>query len=90
MRRRGISRHLLHRPRRQQLSCGVGVLSNDHHRHVLVERHIDEYLRTDPFSLAHVLERLRRAIQYEAAQRRKGEDWSIARGYVRLLLHRMT
>ena len=60
------------------------------HRHALVERHIDEYLRTDPFSLAHALERLRRAIQYEAAQRRKGEDWSIARGYVRLLLHRMT
>jgi hypothetical protein len=59
------------------------------HRHVLIEKHIDKYLRNDPFSLAHALERLRMAIQYEAARRREGEDWSIARNYVRLLLHRM-
>jgi hypothetical protein len=59
-------------------------------RHVLIEKQIDEYLRTDPFSLAHALERLRRAIHYEAAQRRAGEDWSIAKEYVRALLHRMT
>jgi hypothetical protein len=58
------------------------------HRHVLIEKHIDD-LRNDPFSLAHALERLRMAIQYEAAQRREGEDWSMARNYVRLLLHRM-
>ena len=57
---------------------------------VLVERHIDEYLRTDPFSLAHALERLRRAIHYEEVEGREGEDWSIARNYVRLLLSRMT
>ena len=61
-----------------------------HHRFVLVERHIDEYLRTDPFSLAHALERLRRAIHYEEAEGREGEDWSIAKEYVRSLLHRMT
>jgi hypothetical protein len=64
--------------------------SNDPHRSVLVERHIDEYLRTDPFSLAHALERLRRAIHYEEVERRDGEDWSIARNYVRVLLSRMT
>ena len=59
-------------------------------RHVLIERHIDDYLRTDPFSLAHALERLRRAIHYEELERREGEDWSVAREYVRSLLRRMT
>jgi hypothetical protein len=53
--------------------------SDDPHRSVLVERHIDEYLRTDPFSLAHALERLCRAIQYEEVERREGEDWSLAK-----------
>ena len=60
------------------------------HRSVLVEGHIDEYLRTDPFSLAHALERLRRAIHYEELEKREGEDWSIAKDYVRSLLRRMT
>ena len=64
--------------------------SNDPHRSVLIERHIDEYLKADPFSLAHALERLRRAIHYEEVERRDGEDWSIARNYVRSLLSRMT
>jgi len=54
------------------------------------ERHIDEYLKADPFSLAHALERLRRAIHYEELERRDGEDWSIAKEYVRSLLRRMT
>ena len=64
--------------------------SNDPHRSVLIERHIDEYLKANPFSLAHALERLRRAIHYEELKSREGEDWSIARNYVRLLLSRMT
>jgi hypothetical protein len=59
-------------------------------RDALIEKYIDEYLRTDPFSLAHALERLRRAIHYEELERRKGEDWSVAKIYVRLLLRRMT
>jgi hypothetical protein len=59
-------------------------------RNVLVEQHIDEYLKTDPFSLFHALERIRRAIHYEENERRKGEDWSVAKNYVRLLLHRTT
>jgi hypothetical protein len=63
--------------------------SNGPHRG-LVERQIDEYLRNDPFSLAHALERLRRAIQYEELERREGEDWSVAKEYVRSLLRRMT
>ena len=56
------------------------------HRHLLIERHIDQYLRTDPFSLAHALERLRKAIHYEELERREGEDWSVAKEYVRSLL----
>jgi hypothetical protein len=59
-------------------------------RDILIEKNIDEYLRTDPSSLAHGLERLRRAINYEELERRQGEDWSVAKNYVRLLLHRMT
>ena len=58
-------------------------------RDILIEKNIDEYLRTDPFSLAHALERLRKAIHYEELERREGEDWSVAKNYVRLLLHRM-
>ena len=59
------------------------------HRDVLIERHIDDYLRTDPFSLAHALERLRGAIRYEELERREGEDCSVAKAYVRSLLDRM-
>jgi hypothetical protein len=58
-------------------------------RTILIERHIDEYLRTDPFSLTRALERLRRAIHSEEAKRRKGQDWTIAKNYVRSLLRRM-
>jgi hypothetical protein len=34
------------------------------------------------------LERLRVAIHNEEAERREGEDWSVARDYVRSLWHR--
>jgi hypothetical protein len=63
--------------------------SNDPNRVFLIERRIDEYLRTETFSLSRALERLRRAIHYEEVERREGEDWSIAKEYVRSLLHRM-
>ena len=76
-----------------QQTClsGLRVLakSNGPDRSVLVERHIDEYLKAARFSLAHELERLRRAIQNEEDQHCDGEDWSPARDYVRLLLHSM-
>jgi hypothetical protein len=64
--------------------------SNDANRAVLVERYIDEYLRTETVSLIRSLERLRRVIHYEEAERREGDDWSVAREYVCSLLHRMT
>jgi hypothetical protein len=76
-----------------QQTClsGLRVLakSNGPDRSVLIERHIDEYLKAAPFSLAHELERLRRAIHNEEEQHREGDDWSAAKEYVRLLLHRM-
>jgi hypothetical protein len=59
-------------------------------RHRLIELEIDQYLKNDPLSFAHGLERLRLAIQNEEAERREGEDWSVAREYVRSLLHGMT
>jgi len=64
--------------------------SKDLRRDILIERNIDEYLKADTFTLAHALKRLRRAIHYEELAGRKGEDWSVAKNYVRLLLHRMT
>ena len=63
--------------------------SNDPHRSVLVERRIDAVLKADPFSLAHALERLPKAIHYEEVERRDGENWSIAKEYVRSLLRRI-
>jgi hypothetical protein len=63
--------------------------SKSSRRDVLIEQYIDKYLKNDPFSLAHALERIRRAIHYEESERRRGEDWSVAKDYVRLLLHRM-
>ena len=76
-----------------QQTClsGLRVLtkSNGPDRSVLIESHIDEYLKAAPFSLAHELERLRKAIQNEEAQHREGEDWSAATDYVRLLMHSM-
>jgi hypothetical protein len=77
---------------RQACLAGLRVLakSTDLGRAVLVERLIDQYLQTAPFSHAYELERLRSAIYIEAVQRREGEDWSDAREYVRSLLRRMT
>jgi hypothetical protein len=63
--------------------------SNDLNQVILVERSIDEYLQTNADQLTHALERLRNAIHEEDRANRSGEDWSIARDYVRRLLHRM-
>ena len=59
------------------------------HRHLLIERNIDQYLRTDRVSPAHALERLRKAIHYEELERREGEDWNVAKDYVRSLQNMM-
>jgi hypothetical protein len=58
-------------------------------RVVLIERNIDRYLKMESGGRERSLERLRVAIHNEEAARREGEDWSIAREYVRALLRRM-
>jgi hypothetical protein len=70
-------------------SCLIGLRiaasSSVPDQRIVVERHIDEYLRAVPFSLSDALERLSKAIQFEERERRKGDDWSLARNYVRSL-----
>ena len=65
----------------------VLAISANPNRYLLVERHIDEYLRTH-HSLAHALERLRRAIDHEEVEGH-GDYWGIVKEHVRSL-HRMT
>ena len=64
--------------------------SDDADRAVLVERYIDAYLTTETVSVWHALEQLGKAIRDEQAERREGASWSIAKEYVRSVLHRMT
>jgi len=68
------------------------VLAKTHNpnRVVSIERNIDRYLQTESGGKERGLERLRVAIHNEEAERREGEDWSVAKEYVRSLLHRMT
>jgi hypothetical protein len=61
--------------------------SNDLKQVILVEKNIDEYLKANGAHLPHALERLRNAIHEEEVANRAGEDWSIARKYVRRMLH---
>ena len=61
--------------------------SNDPDRAVLVERHIDTYLTTETVSVWQALERLCKGIRDEQAKGRKGENWSIAKKYIRSVLH---
>jgi hypothetical protein len=63
--------------------------SSNSNRYFLIERHVDEYLRNHPFSLAHALEQLRRAIHHEEVKGHS-EYWSIVKEYVRSSLHSMT
>jgi hypothetical protein len=60
--------------------------TNDPNRVVLTENAINEYLRDEPGNVRISLERLCDAIDREEAENRRGEDWSIARDYVRARL----
>ena len=64
--------------------------TNDPNRVVLIERNIDRYLKIEIGGKERALELLRRALHNEEVEKREGEDWSIAKEYVRSLLHRMT
>jgi hypothetical protein len=63
--------------------------TNDPNRVVLIENAINEYLRDEPGNVRISLERLCDAIDREEAENRRGEDWSIARDYVRARLRRL-
>jgi hypothetical protein len=67
------------------IALRIAASSSDPYQRIVVERHIDEYLRAVPFSLGDALERLSKSIQLEERERREGEDWSVARNYVRSL-----
>jgi hypothetical protein len=60
--------------------------SNDPDRAAIVERHIDAYLTTETVSVWQTLERLRKGIHDEQAERREGENWSIAKACIRSVL----
>jgi hypothetical protein len=64
--------------------------THDPNRVMLIERNIDNYLKTESSGKERSLDRLRVAIHNEEAERREGDDWSIAKDYVRSLLRRMT
>ena len=48
----------------------------------LIERNIEDYLKTELGRERSSLERLRDAIEREEAEKYQGEDWSIAKDYV--------
>ena len=56
--------------------------TNEPNRAVLIERNIEDYLKTAG-SEKPSLERLRDAIEREESEKRQDEDWSIAKDYVR-------
>jgi hypothetical protein len=65
--------------------------SNVSNRGVLIKRNIDEFLKKGKSErTSRWLERLRNAIHDEEMASRPDEDWSIAKDYVRSLLHRMS
>jgi hypothetical protein len=68
----------------QQLVETLRVLAqtNEPNRVVLVEKAIDEYLNDKAGIVRLSLQRLCDAIDREEAEKRRGEDWSIARDYV--------
>jgi len=57
--------------------------TNQPNRVHLIERNIEDYVKAEPGSERSSLERLRDAIVREEAEKRQGEDWSIAKDYVR-------
>jgi ATP-dependent protease HslVU (ClpYQ) ATPase subunit len=75
----------------QQLVETLRVLArtNEPNRVALIEKAINEYLDDKAGIMRLSLERLFDAIDREEAEKRRGEDWSITRNYVRSRLHRL-
>ena len=75
----------------QQLVVTLRVLArtNEPNRVALIEKAVNEYLN-DKAGIARLsLERLFDAIEREEAEKRRGEDWSIARNYISSRLRRL-
>jgi hypothetical protein len=51
----------------------------------LIKRNVDRYLKDEIGGQQRALDRLRQAIHNEETERRDGEDWSVAKDYVRSL-----
>ena len=75
----------------QQLVETLRVLArtNEPNRVVLIEKAINEYLNDKAGIVRLSLQRLCDAIDREEAKKRRVEDWSIARDYVRSRLRRL-
>ncbi|MFZ0149134.1 MAG: hypothetical protein WAM72_12485 [Xanthobacteraceae bacterium] len=67
----------------------VMAQANDPNRAVLIKNAINEYLKGERETVGLSLERLCDAIDREDAEKRRGEDWSKARDYVRSRLRRL-
>jgi hypothetical protein len=77
-------------PRRDRFMTYVDALRNlartdVPNRAELIKRNVDLYLRDEIGGRQRALERLRQAIHNEETERREGEDWSVAKDYVRSL-----
>ena len=75
----------------QQLVKTLRVLArtNEPNRVVLIEKAVNEYLNDKAGIVRLSLQRLCDAIDREEAEKRRGEDWSIARDYVHSRLQRL-
>ena len=51
----------------------------------LIKRNVDRYVKDEIGGRQRALERLRQVIHNEETERRDGEDWSVAKEYVRSL-----
>jgi hypothetical protein len=51
----------------------------------LIKRNVDRYVKDEIGGQRRALERLRQVIHNEETERRDGEDWSVAKDYVRSL-----
>ena len=77
-------------PRRDRVVTYVDALRNlarpdAPNRAELIKRNVDLYLKDEIGGRQRALERLRQAIHNEETERREGEDWSVAKDYVRSL-----